>query len=77
MQTEYSLDNDKYTIIYNDGYPSKVLRYGTPWINDLDNAHVQMALEIIKLAEELERAIDVIEASGVDYDEVMESFYGG
>lgn len=77
MKTEYLLDNGKYTIVYEDDYPKEVLRYGSTWINCLDNAHVRMAVEIDRLSSELERAIDVIESSGVDYDEVMEQFKEG
>ena len=77
METTLSLEGGKYTVVYNeDGYPKEVLRYDLPWItkNEIDNAHIALAVALGNAIEELDIAINIIEDSGVDFEEVKQAY---
>lgn len=77
METILSLEDGKYTVVYNeDGYPKEILRFGEPWIthDKMDNGHNQLAVALLQTIEELNIAINIIEDSGVDYEEVKQAY---
>ena len=81
METTLSLDDGKYTVVYNeDEYPKEILRFGQPWIthDNMDNGHTQLALALLKVTDELGIAIDIItDSGGVDYEEVKQAYLEG
>ena len=77
METILDLEDGKYTVVYNsDGYPKEILRFGEPWIthNKMDNGHNQLAVALMRIIEERDIAIEIIEDSGVDFEEVKQSY---
>jgi len=77
METTLSLDDGKYTVVYNeDEYPKEILRFGQPWVthDNMDNGHIQLAVALLQTSEELDIAIEIIEDSGVDFEEVKQAY---
>ncbi len=78
MNFKIDLYNGKYTYIFQNGV-QKALRYGEPWREDDlvgDNLVFALACEVNNLQEELDKAIEVIEDSGVEYSEALEAKRG-
>ena len=67
------LDHDKYEWVLADNYTSEIYRHGELWKNTTGDNFILAAMqEILDLREELNKAIDIIEESGVDYDELIQ-----
>lgn len=71
---EITLENGKYTHVFdNTTGKQTILRYGEPWRDETGDGFIlAMAQEIEDLRNELDCAIEVIEQSGVDYDEAVD-----
>ncbi len=67
------LDNGKYEWVLADNYTSEITRNGEYWRNTTGDNFILAAMqEILDLRKELDKAVDIIEASGVDYDELIQ-----
>ena len=67
------LDNGKYEWVLNDNYSSEIYRHEELWQNTTGDNFIMAAMqEILDLRKELDKAIDIIEESGVDYDEIIQ-----
>lgn len=75
---EITLENGKYTHVFdNTTGKQTILRHGEPWRDETgDGFTLAMAQEIEDLRKELDCAIEVIEQSGVDYEEAIEHLKG-
>lgn len=67
------LQDGKYTITNNNGV-LKAFRYGEEWRDIVgDNLICALVQKVNELEDELCQAIDIIEDSGVDYEEIIEA----
>lgn len=67
------LQDGKYTITNNNGV-LKAFRYGEGWRDIVgDNLICALVQKVNELEDELCQAIDIIEESGVDYEEIIEA----
>lgn len=66
------LDNGKYEWILYDNYSSEIYRHGELWKNTTGDNFILAAMqEILDLRKELDKAIGIIENSGIHYDELI------
>ncbi len=72
------LELEKYTYIFDEGTgKSEALRNNLKWRNCTgDNLLLSMAQKIEHLEEEFGLAVELLENSGVDYDEVVAHLKG-
>ena len=71
MIEKLSFDNGKYEWILEDNYSSSVYRLGEFWSDTTgDNFILAIMQEITDLQKELTEAVEYLENSGVDWDEI-------
>tara|TARA_R100001594_G_scaffold61608_1_gene95795 strand:+ start:18 stop:254 length:237 start_codon:yes stop_codon:yes gene_type:complete len=68
---EITLEEYHYTL--TEDYQQLITRNGEPWRDETgDNLIYAMAQKINSLEEELGLAVEIIDDSGIDYEEVLE-----
>ncbi len=73
MLESVKLGDGKYEWHLYDNYHSEIMRNGVYWKNTSHNNFIMVTMqEILDLRKELDKAIDIIEASGVDYAELIQ-----
>lgn len=74
MNMKHKLGEGKYVYKFEGGRQITT-RNGQQWRDDTgDNLILAMATEIQELKEELTNIIDIIEDSGIDYNELIEGY---